>query len=138
MPPFSRRIDEEGVLIDNFKLVEDGSLREAAMHDLLSSGAHPSRNPAQNLADLRAQIAANAKGSAELKALVAQYGAGTVQAYMRHVQDNAEESVRRVITSLKDGEFILPLDNGSIFKSRCASILQPEARASTSPAQARS
>jgi 5-oxoprolinase (ATP-hydrolysing) len=113
MPPFSARIDEEGVLIDNFKLVEDGTLREAAMHDLLSSGAHPSRNPAQNLADLRAQIAANAKGSSELKALVAQYGAGTVRAYMQHVQDNAEESVRRVITSLKDGEFRLPLDNGS-------------------------
>ena len=113
MPPFSARIDEEGVLIDNFKLVEDGILREAAMHDLLSSGAYPSRNPAQNLADMRAQIAANAKGSAELKALVAQYGAGTVRAYMQHVQDNAEESVRRVITSLKDGEFTLPLDNGA-------------------------
>jgi 5-oxoprolinase (ATP-hydrolysing) len=113
MPPFSTRIDQEGVLIDNFKLVEDGSLREAAMHDLLSSGTHPSRNPAQNLADMRAQIAANAKGSSELKALVAQYGAGTVRAYMQHVQDNAEESVRRVITSLKDGEFTLPLDNGS-------------------------
>jgi 5-oxoprolinase (ATP-hydrolysing) len=113
MPPFSASIAEEGVLIDNFKLVEDGSLRESAMHDLLSSGAHPSRNPAQNLADLRAQIAANAKGSSELKALVAQYGAGTVRAYMQHVQDNGEESVRRVITSLKDGEFTLPLDNGS-------------------------
>jgi 5-oxoprolinase (ATP-hydrolysing) len=113
MPPFSASIDEEGVLIDNFKLVEDGSLREAAMHDLLCSGTHPSRNPAQNLADMRAQIAANAKGSSELKALVAQYGAGTVHAYMQHVQDNAEESVRRAITSLKDGEFTLPLDNGS-------------------------
>jgi 5-oxoprolinase (ATP-hydrolysing) len=113
MPPFSASIDEEGVLIDNFKLVEAGSLREAAMHDLLSSGAHPSRNPAQNLADMRAQIAANAKGSAELKALVAQYGSATVRAYMQHVQDNAEESVRRVITSLQDGEFTLPLDNGA-------------------------
>jgi len=113
MPPFSTRIDQEGVLIDNFKLVADGSLREAAMHALLSGGTHPSRNPAQNLADMRAQIAANAKGSSELKALVAQYGAATVRAYMQHVQDNAEESVRRVITSLKDGEFTLPLDNGS-------------------------
>ena len=113
MPPFSACIGEEGVLIDNFKLVADGSLREAAMHDLLSGGTHPSRNPAQNLADMRAQIAANAKGSSELKALVAQYGAGTVRAYMQHVQDNAEESVRRVITSLKDGEFTLPLDNGA-------------------------
>jgi 5-oxoprolinase (ATP-hydrolysing) len=83
------------------------------MRDLLSRGAHPSRNPAQNLADMRAQIAANAKGSSELRALVAQYGVGTVRAYMQHVQDNAEESVRRVITSLKDGHFSLPLDNGS-------------------------
>jgi 5-oxoprolinase (ATP-hydrolysing) len=116
MPPFSACIDEEGVLIDNFKLVEDGALREAAMFELLRSGPHPSRNPAQNLADMRAQIAANAKGSAELKALVAQYGAGTVRAYMQHVQDNAEESVRRVITSLKDGEFTLPLDNGSAIR----------------------
>jgi 5-oxoprolinase (ATP-hydrolysing) len=113
MPPFSALIGEEGVLIDNFRLVECGVLREAAMRELLLSGAHPSRNPAQNLADMRAQIAANAKGSAELKALVAQYGLNTVIAYMQHVQDNAEESVRRVITSLKDGHFILPLDNGS-------------------------
>ncbi|HEY4113595.1 MAG TPA: hydantoinase B/oxoprolinase family protein, partial [Rhizomicrobium sp.] len=126
MPPFSRRIDEEGVLIDNFKLVEGGSLREGAMHDLLRSGAHPSRNPAQNLADLRAQIAANAKGSSELKALVAQYGASTVRAYMQHVQDNAEESVRRVITSLNDGEFTLPLDNGSHI--RVAVRVQPSDR----------
>jgi 5-oxoprolinase (ATP-hydrolysing) len=113
MPPFSASIGEEGVLIDNFKLVECGTLREAAMRELLQRGAHPSRNPAQNLADMRAQIAANAKGSAELKALVAHYGLSTVIAYMQHVQDNAEESVRRVITSLKDGHFILPLDNGS-------------------------
>jgi 5-oxoprolinase (ATP-hydrolysing) len=113
MPPFSASIGEEGVLIDNFKLVECGVLREAAMRELLQSGSHPARNPAQNLADMRAQIAANAKGSAELKALVAQYGVNTVIAYMQHVQDNAEESVRRVITSLKDGHFILPLDNGS-------------------------
>jgi 5-oxoprolinase (ATP-hydrolysing) len=113
MPPFSTSIGEEGVLIDNFKLVEGGTLREAAMRELLEGGAHPSRNPAQNLADLRAQIAANAKGAAELKALVAQYGRDTVSAYMQHVQDNAEESVRRVITSLQDGHFVLPLDNGS-------------------------
>jgi 5-oxoprolinase (ATP-hydrolysing) len=116
MPPFSVRIEEEGVLIDNFKLVDGGILREAAMRDLLERGAHPSRNPAQNLADMRAQIAANAKGSAELKALVSHYGAGTVRAYMQHVQDNAEESVRRVITSLKDGDFVLPMDNGAQIK----------------------
>jgi 5-oxoprolinase (ATP-hydrolysing) len=113
MPPFSARIDEEGVLIDNFKLVAGGLLREEALRELLERGPYPSRNPAQNLADLRAQIAANAKGSQELKALVAQYGTRTVTAYMQHVQDNAEESVRRVITSLKDGHFILKLDNGA-------------------------
>jgi 5-oxoprolinase (ATP-hydrolysing) len=113
MPPFSACIDEEGVLIDNFKLVAGGILREDAMRELLSRGTHPSRNPTLNLADMRAQIAANAKGSSELKALVAQYGVGTVRAYMQHVQDNAEESVRRVITSLRDGHFSLPLDNGS-------------------------
>ena len=113
MPPFSTAIAEEGVLIDNFKLVERGTLREAALRDLLTAGPYPARNPAQNLADLRAQIAANEKGVLELKSTVAQHGRDTVAAYMRHVQDNAEESVRRVITALKDGEFTLPLDNGA-------------------------
>jgi 5-oxoprolinase (ATP-hydrolysing) len=80
---------------------------------VLAAGAHPARNPAQNLADLRAQIAANEKGAAELKATAAHHGRDTVIAYMRHVQDNAEESVRRVIDALKDGEFTLPLDNGA-------------------------
>lgn len=113
MPPFSTRIEEEGVQIDNVKLVEAGRLREAEMLALLSSGRHPSRNPQQNLADLKAQIAANEKGVQELRRMVAQFGLEVVQAYMRHVQDNAEESVRRVITKLKDGSFTLPLDNGA-------------------------
>ncbi|MEP6884545.1 MAG: hydantoinase B/oxoprolinase family protein [Gammaproteobacteria bacterium] len=113
MPPFSTSIAEEGVLIDNFKLVERGTLREEALRELLRSGNYPSRNPSQNLADLRAQIAANEKGAQELRAAVRQHGSGVVAAYMRHVQDNAEESVRRVITALKDGEFSLPLDNGA-------------------------
>jgi 5-oxoprolinase (ATP-hydrolysing) len=113
MPPFSASIDEEGVLIDNFKLIDRGTLREAALRDLLGTGAHPSRNPGQNLADLRAQVAANEKGALELKSTIAQHGRDTVLAYMRHVQDNAEESVRRVITALEDGEFTLPLDNGA-------------------------
>jgi 5-oxoprolinase (ATP-hydrolysing) len=113
MPPFSTRIEEEGVQIDNLKLVERGRLREQEMLDLLRSGPHPSRNPQQNLADLKAQIAANEKGVQELRKMVAQFGLDVVQAYMKHVQDNAEESVRRVITSLKDGEFTLPLDNGA-------------------------
>ncbi|CAM5782080.1 hydantoinase B/oxoprolinase family protein [Rhizobacter fulvus] len=113
MPPFSTRIEEEGVQIDNVKLVDRGVLREAEMLALLSSGAHPSRNPQQNLADLKAQIAANEKGVQELRRMVEQFGLDVVQAYMGHVQDNAEESVRRVITSLKDGAFTLPLDNGA-------------------------
>jgi 5-oxoprolinase (ATP-hydrolysing) len=113
MPPFSASIADEGVLIDNFKLIERGNLHEDALRGVLSAGAHPARNPEQNLADLRAQIAANEKGVWELKATVAQHGRDTVMAYMRHVQDNAEESVRRVITALKDGEFTLPLDNGA-------------------------
>jgi 5-oxoprolinase (ATP-hydrolysing) len=113
MPPFSASLAEEGVLIDNFKLIDRGTLRAGALQDLLSGGVHPARNPAQNLADLRAQIAANEKGVQELKSTVMQFGADTVSAYMRHVQDNAEESVRRVITALTDGEFTLPLDNGA-------------------------
>ena len=130
MPPFSTAIADEGVLIDNFKLVEHGTLREDALCDLLKSGRYPARNPAQNLADLRAQIAANEQGVWELKSTVAQHGRDTVVAYMRHVQDNAEESVRCVITALKDGEFTLPLDNGAEIRvsvrvdarQRCASI----------------
>jgi 5-oxoprolinase (ATP-hydrolysing) len=113
MPPFSTDIGEEGVLIDNFKLVEGGVLREPALLELLRGGQYPARNPAQNLADLRAQVAANEKGAQELQAMVEQYGRGTVMTYMRHVQDNAEECVRRVITALHDGQFALTLDNGA-------------------------
>ncbi|AYM96052.1 5-oxoprolinase [Acidovorax sp. 1608163] len=113
MPPFSTRIEEEGVQINNVKLVERGVLREAEMIALLQSGEYPSRNPQQNMADLRAQIAANEKGQQELRRMVGEFGLDVVQAYMRHVQDNAEESVRRVITRLKDGAFTLPLDNGA-------------------------
>ncbi|HCE29878.1 MAG TPA: 5-oxoprolinase, partial [Comamonadaceae bacterium] len=117
MPPFSTRIEEEGVQIQNFKLVDAGVLREAEILALLSSGEYPSRNPQQNLADLKAQIAANEKGVQELHRMVQQFGLGVVQAYMGHVQDNAEESVRRAITRLaarlQDGRFTLPLDNGA-------------------------
>ncbi|MDP3819929.1 MAG: hydantoinase B/oxoprolinase family protein [Burkholderiales bacterium] len=113
MPPFSTRIEEEGVQIDNVKLVDRGVLREQEMLALLASGTYPSRNPQQNMADLKAQIAANQKGVQELGKMVDQFGLDVVQAYMRHVQDNAEESVRRVITKLKDGAFTLPLDNGA-------------------------
>jgi 5-oxoprolinase (ATP-hydrolysing) len=113
MPPFSSSIDEEGVLFDNFLLVRDGVMREADLRSRLASGDYPARNPEQNVADLRAQVAANEKGVQELQAMVAQFGRATVAAYMKHVQDNAEESVRRVITALKEGDFTLPLDNGA-------------------------
>lgn len=113
MPPFSTTIAEEGVLFDNFLLVRDGVMREAELLAALQSGPWPARNPQQTIADLRAQIAANQKGVEELGAMVAQFGRPTVAAYMQHVQDNAEESVRRVITALKDGQFTLALDNGA-------------------------
>ena len=113
MPPFSTRIEEEGVQINNAKLVDRGVLREAKMLALLQSGEYPSRNPSQNMADLRAQIAANEKGVQELLKMVDTFSLDVVLAYMGHVQDNAEESVRRVITQLKDGQFTLPLDNGA-------------------------
>ncbi|MEI5997066.1 hydantoinase B/oxoprolinase family protein [Paraburkholderia bengalensis] len=117
MPPFSKTIDEEGVRFQSdFKLVDKGRLREAEVLERLSGGKWPSRNPEQNVADLKAQIAANEKGVQELQKMVGQYGLEVVQAYMRHVQDNAEESVRRVIALLRDGRFCLPLDNGSQIK----------------------
>jgi 5-oxoprolinase (ATP-hydrolysing) len=112
-PPDSTRIEEEGVLIDNFLLVEQGRFREKETMELLRSGRYPCRNPQQNLADLAAQIAANETGVQEVRKMVAHFGLDVVQAYMRHVQDNAEESVRRVLDVLKDGQFSYPLDNGS-------------------------
>ncbi|MFT3779867.1 MAG: hydantoinase B/oxoprolinase family protein [Ottowia sp.] len=131
MPPFSTRIEEEGVQIDNFKLVDRGTLREKEVLALLASGEYPSRNPQQNLADLKAQIAANEKGVQELRRMVQQFGLDVVQAYMRHVQDNAEESVRRAITRLaarlKSDQFTLPLDNGA--QIRVAVSLDGAARA---------
>jgi 5-oxoprolinase (ATP-hydrolysing) len=116
MPPGSKVVEEEGVLIDNFLLVEEGRFREAETRALLSSGSYPVRNAQQNIADLQAQIAANEKGGQELRRMVAHFGLDVVRAYMRHVQDNAEESVRRVIGVLKDGEFDYPLDNGARIK----------------------
>ncbi len=116
MPPDSRVVEEEGVLIDNFLLVEEGRLREEETIALLSSGKYPCRNVAQNMADLRAMIAANEKGVQELRRMVAHFGLDVVHAYMRHVQDNAEESVRRVIDVLKDGQFEYAMDHGAVIK----------------------
>jgi 5-oxoprolinase (ATP-hydrolysing) len=111
MPPNSRTVEEEGVLIDNFLLVDQGRFREAELIELLRSGRYPSRNPAQNVADLKAQIAACAKGVEELHRMVRQFGRDVVEAYMGHVQDNAEESVRRVLDVLQDGEFAYEMDD---------------------------
>lgn len=115
-PPDSRHIDEEGVLIDNFLLVERGTLREVETRALLASGRYPCRNIDENMADLAAQVAANATGAAELTRIVGQFGLEVVQAYMGHVQDNAEESVRRVLDVLKDCAFTYPLDSGAQIK----------------------
>jgi 5-oxoprolinase (ATP-hydrolysing) len=116
MPPGSKVVEEEGVLIDNFLLVEQGRWRGEEAMALLTAGKYPVRNVEQNIADLRAQVAANEKGVQELRRMVEHFGLDVVRAYMQHVQDNAEESVRRVIDVLKDGAFELPLDNGAVIK----------------------
>ena len=113
MPSASTRVEEEGVLIDNWLLVENGRFNEAETINLLTTAMYPSRDPATNLADLRAQIAANEKGISELRAMVDHFGLDVVQAYMGHVQENAAESVRRVITALHDGQYEYELDNGA-------------------------
>jgi 5-oxoprolinase (ATP-hydrolysing) len=118
MPAFSRSIDEEGVLFDNWLLVESGRFREAETIDLLTSAPYPSRNPQTNIADLRAQIAANERGVAEVHRMIDHFGLDVVLAYMRHVQDNAEESVRRVIDALDDGEYSYRMDSGAVIKVR--------------------
>ncbi len=124
MPSESKRIEEEGVLIDNFLLLEGGRLREQETRQLLGSGPYPARNIDQNLADLRAMVAANEKGVQELRRITQEYGLDVVHAYMRHVQDNAEEAVRRVIDKLAlqstsgtwRGEFAYPMDHGALIK----------------------
>ncbi|MCE2946261.1 MAG: hydantoinase B/oxoprolinase family protein [bacterium] len=116
MPPDSTRVEEEGVLIDNFLLVDQGRLREAETRALLLSGEYPSRNVEQNLGDLRAMIAANQKGVLELDRMVRQFGLDVVHAYMGHVQDNAEEAVRRVIDRLSDGSFACEMDHGAVIR----------------------
>ncbi|WP_125264572.1 hydantoinase B/oxoprolinase family protein [Streptomyces alboflavus] len=118
MPAHSRTIDEEGILFDNWLLVEAGRFREAETLSLLTETRYPSRNPATNLADLRAQIAANQKGVDEVARMIGDFGLDVVQAYMRHVQDNAEDSVRRVIDTLEEGEFSYETDSGAMIRVR--------------------
>ncbi|MBB5753004.1 hydantoinase B/oxoprolinase family protein [Prosthecomicrobium pneumaticum] len=116
MTPRATTVDEEGVLIDNFRLVEDGRFREAEIVRVLTEHPFPARNVAQNVADLKAQIAANEKGVAELARMVSHFGLETVRAYMGHVQDNAAESVRRVIDRLKDSEFAVETDQDAVIR----------------------
>lgn len=120
MPPFSTSVDEEGVLFDNWLLVENGLLREDETRRLLTSATYPSRNPDANMADLRAQIAATEKGVQETRKVIEHFGLEVVQAYMGHVQDNAEESVRRVISTLHDGHYRYEHDNGFVIEVRAS------------------
>ncbi len=112
IPAFSHTVKEEGVLIDNFQLVSEGRLLEDDLRVLLGSGKYPARSPDQNVADFKAQIAANEKGIQELRNMVQMFGLDVVRAYMGHVKDNAAESVRRVLDALPNGSFNLPLDHG--------------------------
>ncbi|MBA1139017.1 hydantoinase B/oxoprolinase family protein [Mesorhizobium neociceri] len=117
MTPLATTVDEEGVLFDNFRVVDRGKFREAELQTLLTNHPYPARNPHQNVADLKAQIAANEKGVAELRKMVAHFGLDVVEAYMGHVQDNAAESVRRVLQRLPDSsEYEYPTDTGQVIK----------------------
>jgi 5-oxoprolinase (ATP-hydrolysing) len=118
MSPIATTIDEEGIYIDNFKLVDRGKFREAALYDLLTNAKYPARNPVQNINDLKAQIAACEKGAHEMRRMVAEFGLNVVHAYMRHVQDNADESVRRVIDRLHDSAFRYEADQGNVVAVR--------------------
>ncbi|MFT4913779.1 MAG: 5-oxoprolinase (ATP-hydrolyzing) [Brevundimonas sp.] len=129
MPPGSRTVEEEGVLIDDVLLIDEGRLCEAETRALLSSGRWPARNIDQNLADLKAQVAACARGAQELEAMVDAFGRAAVEAYMGHVQDNAEAAVRQVLAVLKPGEFALEMDDGAIIRVRID--VDPVARRAT-------
>ncbi|SHJ32928.1 5-oxoprolinase (ATP-hydrolysing) [Tessaracoccus bendigoensis DSM 12906] len=129
MPARSTSVEEEGVLFDAWLLVEDGRFREAETRALLTSGTYPSRNPDGNLADLRAQVAANARGAEEVAVMIDHFGADVVRAYMRHVQDNAEEAVRRVIDNLADGDSSYVTDSGATIRVRV--LVDHETRSAT-------
>ena len=118
MPPDARTVEEEGVLFDNFKLVDGGRFLEAKLRAHLGAGRWPARNPDHNVADLKAQIAAGEKGIREVRRMIADFGLDVVHAYMKHVQDNAEEQVRRVIEVMRSGEFELAMDVGSRIRVR--------------------
>lgn len=125
MPPDSRTINEEGVLFEVFRLVEGGELCIDALLERLTAGPWPARNPRQNIADLKAQIAANARGIRELERVIGHYGITTVRAYMKHIRANAEEAVREVVGRLHDGEFVIDMDGGERI---CVSVRVDRAR----------
>src|SRR2546428_5778648 len=114
MPANSRNVHEEGVLFDNWPLVEQGRFRESETLELLTTAPHPSRDAETNLADLRAQVAANARGVAEVGKMIEHFGLDVVHAYMKHVQDNAEDAVRRVIGALDEGAYRYRMDSGAV------------------------
>ena len=116
MSPNATTIEQEGVYIDNFKLVDRGRFREKELMAALTGAKYPARNPVQNINDIKAQIAANEKGVAELRKMVVHFTLPVVQAYMQHVQDNAAESVRRVLDRLHDSEFSYEMDQGTVIK----------------------
>ena len=116
MTPLATTVDEEGVLFDNVRLVAEGRFRDDAIRHVLTDHPHPARNPDQNIADLKAQVAANARGAAELRAMIDLFGLDVVRAYMGHVQDNAAAEVSRVIGRLSDGEYEYPTDTGQVIK----------------------
>jgi 5-oxoprolinase (ATP-hydrolysing) len=129
MPPDSKTVHDEGVLIDNVLLVDAGRFLEAKMRELLASGPWPARAPDRNISDLKAQVAACARGASELRRVAGEYGRDVVDAYMRHVQANAEEAVRRLIGRLSDGSFRYPMDNGA---EVCVTVtVDREARSAT-------
>ena len=115
-PPDSRTVEEEGILFDNFKLVDAGVFLEDKLRAHLAASRYPARQPDHNVADLKAQIAAGNRGVGEVRRMIEQFGLDVVHAYMRHVQDNAEEQVRRVIDVMADGEFAYPLDEGGTIR----------------------
>lgn len=118
MPASSRTVEDEGVLIDDFLLVDAGRLRDAETRGLFASGRHPSRNVDQNMADLKAQVASCARGADELIRMTGEFGRDVVAAYMGHVQDNAEEAVRRAVAALKPGAFAYEMDDGAVIRVR--------------------
>ena len=113
MPPHSTNIEEEGILLDHFLLVEEGNFKETAVREILSNHTYPARNIDQNIADFKAQIAANNRGVNQLLEMVQEYGLSTVQTYMQFVQNNAELAVKKAIANLTDSEFTYPMDNGA-------------------------